>query len=403
MLSRPLKVGVHVPPALSPIAQIRTARFLEALGFQHLWNADHMLVPEGEPCYDPWTLMGPMAMKTKRVTLGPGVTDPHRHHPAVLAQRLATLDQLSKGRVVLGLGSGEAMNLEPYGISWRERRVRKVSEFITVLKGLLDSPEPFTFEGDFYQLKRARLAVRPYQERHIPIYMAALGPMMQKLAGKKADGWLPTVIPPEFFQDYFEPMAESARKAGRNPDTFPRVANVVAAMNTDGNTSDDDILEVLRPLSGALVWPPVMERMGHQFNPPPEADSSYLEVNPCNLESLKSYWELQRWLPDETLKSSVVYGGADEIVEQCRKFSLAGASEIVLVVAALDPLGAFVQIARDVLPRVTGRPPTPLARLMARALGPLIRRGVTKRRFPAPVSASMDKLPEMFAGNCGEC
>ena len=391
-----LKVGLSVPPDLPPQHQITTARFFEALGFDHIWNADHLLVPEGSPCYDPWTLMGPMAMKTKRVTLGPGVTDPHRHHPAVLAQRLATLDQLSKGRMILGLGSGEAMNLEPYGIPWTERRVRKTSEFLTVLRGLLDSDEPFTFQGDFYQLKRARLAVRPFQNRHIPIYMAALGPMMQKLAGKKADGWLPTVIPPQFYQDYFEPMAEAARKAGRDPAAFPKVANVVAAMDTDGTTTTEEILNVLRPLSGVLVWPPVMERLGYEFNPPPEAQSSYLEVNPCDLDSLTRYWELQRWIPEEIIKEIVVHGGPDEIIEECHRFAQAGATEIVLVLASLDPLGALIRLAHEVLPRVTGRPPTLLARILGRLTGPLIRRGVLKRRFPPPVNVCMDELPEAF-------
>lgn len=391
-----LKVGVHIPPDLSPQHQILTARLFELLGFDHLWNADHMLVPEGSPCFDPWTLMGPMAMKTKRVTLGPGVTDPHRHHPAVLAQRLATLDQLSKGRVVLGLGSGEAMNLEPYGISWKDRRVRRVSEFISVLRGLLDTSEPFTFEGDFYQVKSARLSVRPYKNRHIPLYMAALGPMMQKLAGKKADGWLPTVIPPKFYQDYFEPLAEAARKAGKDPDRMPRVANVVAAMDSDGSTSADEILEVLRPLAGALVWPPVMERLGYKFDPPPEAQASYIDVNPCDLESLTRYWEMQRWIPSETVKDIVVHGGPEEIIEECRRFAQAGATEIVIVLASIDPLGALIRLAREVIPVVTGRPPTWLARVLSGVAGPFIQRGILKRKFPPPIKVSMDELPEAF-------
>ena len=396
MTFRPLKVGLHIPPDLPPIWQIRVAKLFEALGFDHLWNADHLLVPEGSPCFDPWTLMGPMAMTTKRVTIGSGVTDPHRHHPAVLAQRLATLDQLSQGRVVLGLGSGEAMNLEPYGIEWRERRVRKMSEFISVLRGLLDSTEPFSFEGDFYQLKRAQISVRPYQNRHIPIYMAALGPMMQKLAGKKADGWLPTVIPAEFYQEYFEPMAEAARKAGRDPALFPKVANVVAAMDTDGCTSADEILQLLRPLCGVLMWPPIMERLGYPYDPPPEAQSSYLDVNPCDIDSLTRYWNLQRWIPDDIIKDIVVHGGPQEVIEECRRFSQAGATELILVIASVDPLGALIRIANEVLPVVTGRPPTLLARTLGMVAGPFIRRGILKRRFPMPMKVNMDELPEVF-------
>ncbi len=385
-----MNIGTALPAVLKPAVQIKFARFLEALGFDQLWLPDHLLFPENAPAYDPWVVMGALALKTRRVEFGPAVTDPHRTHPAVMAQRLATLDQMSQGRVILGLGSGEAMNLEPFGIPWRERKVGKMKEYMLVLRGLLDSTEPFTFEGDFYQLKNARLRVRPYEERKIPIYMAALGPMMQRLAGRLADGWMPAVLPPEHYHDYFQPLAESARKHGREVERLAKVATLVASIDTDGSMSREALVEWLRPISGALVWQPVFDRLGLDWNPPDEASSNYIEVNPCDPESLERYWNLQRWIPPKMLDYAVAYGSTEDILERALAYKAAGATHLQTYFASFDPIGSKIQFCHQVMPRLTGRPPTTTAALLGGLLGPAIRRGWLRRRFPAPKM----KMPE---------
>lgn len=377
-------VGLAVPSMLPPQAQARIGFFLEQLGYQQLWLPDHLLFPDLSPAWDAWTTMALLAGKTKRAQFGPAVTDPYRTHPVVLAQRIASLDQLSKGRFILGLGSGEAMSLEPFGFDWKERRVGRLKEFITVLRGLLDSKEPFSFEGDFYRTDRARLSVRPYQNRRIPICMAALGPMMQKLAGRVADGWLPTLIPSEAYAEYFRPLAESAAKSGRDPKSLAQIATVALAIDTDQSTSMNELVELLRPLSGLLVWPPVMERLGHTFDPPEGARSSYLEVNPCDPESQEAYWAMERWMPNELMERALSFGDVENAYQTCLRFVEAGATHLNLAFATPDPMGNFIVFAHQVLPRLTGRPPTPLAKALGVILGPAIRSGWVKKRFSAP-------------------
>lgn len=384
MVKKRVQVGTLLPPVLHPNRQLRLARFLEALGFDQLYVPDHTLFPEGGPAFDCWSVMAALATGTRRVEFGPAVTDCHRLHPVLMAQKLATIDQLSKGRVFLGLGSGEAMNLEPYGIPWKERKVRKMSEFLDVLKGVLKSFDPLDYEGDFFQLRGARIAARGYKARQIPVFMAALGPMMQKLAGKKADGWLPTVIPVKEYGNYFEPLAESARAAGRDPASLTRVATVMACLNTDGKLTSEDVVKRLRPMSGAMVWPPVMKRLGYDFNPPEEVKLSYIDVNPCDAESMRRYWGLQRWMPSEMIMESVSYGSVEDVTRECQAYVEAGATHLQMYFGAPDILGSWVQFARYAIPALTGKPPTPLARTLGLVLGPAIRVGLVRRYLSAP-------------------
>lgn len=389
----PIQVGTALPSVLGPSGQAKLARFLEALGYQQIWLPDHLLFPEGTPAFDCWTTMAAVATATKSVQFGPAVTDPHRTHPAVLAQRIATLDQLSQGRFLLGLGSGESMNLDPFGISWQDRKVGRMKEFISVLRGLLDNDEAFTFQGDFYQLRQAKLSVRPYKKRRVPIFMAALGPMMQKLAGRMVDGWFPTLIPHSEYAGYHRPMAEAATAAGRDSSDIARVATVAVSINTDGKTTVDEIIDFLRPLSGLLVWPPVMERLGHDFNPPKDAHMSYMDVNPCELESLRAYSRMMQWMPMELMREAITYGDCHAIYSECCKYIEQGATHLQIQFASPDPLGSFVLFAYHVLPKLTGRPPTFAAKILATLGSPLIRRGYSKKHFPAPRTPS----PEFWA------
>lgn len=396
-MSPNLTIGVAVPSMLPPDRQAGIGRFLEKLGYQQLWFPDHTLFPDLSPAWDAWTSMAALAAKTSTAQFGPAVTDPYRTHPAVLAQRICTLDHLSKGRFVLGLGSGEAMNLEAFGIPWQERKVGRMKEFITVLRGLLDAKEPFTFKGDFFQLDRARLSVRPYKNRRVPIYMAALGPMMQGLAGRLADGWLPTLIPAEAYAEYYQPLAASARKHGRDPESLARVATLALAIDTDGSTTMPQLIESVRPLSGLLVWAPVMERLGLAFDPPPGARMSYLEVNPCDPDSQEAYWEMERWMPSEIIEKALYFGGVEDAYRTCLRYAEAGATNLYIAFASPDPMGNFITFAHQVLPRLTGRPATPLAKALGTLLGPAIRKGWVRKKFSAPktpLPAGRGTLPD---------
>jgi alkanesulfonate monooxygenase SsuD/methylene tetrahydromethanopterin reductase-like flavin-dependent oxidoreductase (luciferase family) len=122
-----------------------------------------------------WTILTAAAVSTKKVLLGTCVTDPHRYHPAVLAQRLATIDQLSDRRVMLGLGAGMAMNLERFGIRWN-KSVSRLAEAVKIMRRLW-AGEKFSYDGEFWKFKNVFLQIKPIQSK-VPIYFAANSPRM---------------------------------------------------------------------------------------------------------------------------------------------------------------------------------------------------------------------------------
>lgn len=344
-VSLTLKFGIVMPPIFPPRMQVGLAQVFEWLGFDQIWFPDHITFPDFMPAPDAWSVITACAAKTRRIGFGTAVSDPHRCHPAAFAQRLATVDQLSRGRITLGLGSGEVMNLDAFGIPW-DRRLGRLKEAVLVMRGLLDTDEPFSFEGDFFKIRNARLSVRPYKRRRLPIHLAALGPRAQAFAGQVADGWIPTSIPPQYYAEYFAPVAQAARDAGRNPDALERSAFMTIAL-TDNK---GPILELMREHALGLIWPPIAEKMGLSY-PISEslADTTYATVNPHDGESRGKFEQHQAAIPLDVLERFVYIGDVPRIRRAIGDFIDAGANSFHITNASFDPTAIF-KIATDVIP-----------------------------------------------------
>lgn len=160
--------------------------------------------------------IGAMAAATRDIGFATGVTTPlFRYHPAVVAQAAATLDRLSGGRFILGVGTGENINEGPLGYEfpkYAERNAR-MAESLEIMRRLLDG-EKLTFEGDYYRTDRARLYSPPIGD--VPILMAAGGPKSATLAGQKAQGVITSVKDPaQTIERVVGPLKAAAREAGR--------------------------------------------------------------------------------------------------------------------------------------------------------------------------------------------
>jgi len=194
--TRALRFGVQVVPQHTTYTEIQqTWREVDELGFDTAFLFDHcmpvMSDPNG-PCFEGWTLLSTLAAQCKRVKVGLLVTANTYRNPALVAKMAATVDHVSHGRAILGIG---AAWFEPehtaYGIPFYtpSERAKRLNESITVIKSLLSQPKS-SFDGKFYQLKDAPFEPKPLQKPHLPLLIGGVGPkLIQPLAARHADIW----------------------------------------------------------------------------------------------------------------------------------------------------------------------------------------------------------------------
>ena len=190
----------------------------EAAGFDVLTVSDHFHPWVDDVSASPfaWSLLGALALRTRRARIATAVTCPlFRYHPGLVAQAAATVDRLSGGRFALGVGSGEGINERPLGWEFpgnKERRARMV-EAVAIMRRLLDG-EKLDFAGEFYQTRAAKLYSPPLGR--VPIWMAAGGEQSAALAGRIADGLIVSVkAPREAREQVIDPFSRAAQTAER--------------------------------------------------------------------------------------------------------------------------------------------------------------------------------------------
>lgn len=207
-----MKFGNMISPPMPSVERaIRISLQSEELGFHSLVFPDHTLMVPPGLTPNAFALMTAIAVKTRRIRIGTGVTDFARYHPSIIAQFFATLDHFSPGRVFLGVGAGEAMNLLPFGIDWKKFSMLK--EGIEIVKKLW-SGEKFSYGGKAFRLENAFLQIAP--NNPIPIYLGANGKKTRELAGMLCEGWMPIAETPKTYRENLEDVKRGAEKAKRS-------------------------------------------------------------------------------------------------------------------------------------------------------------------------------------------
>lgn len=191
----------------------------ENQGFEFISISDHFhpWFHQGGHAAFAWAWIAAAAERTKRVSIGTGVTTPiNRYHPAIVAQCFATLGAMYPGRVFLGLGTGEAMNEVPVGQRWPpfKERVKRVEESIDIIRGLWEK-DFLTYGGRYFSVQDAHIYDKP--TKPVPIYVAASGATMAEVAGRRAEGLYTTPAMEEKLRDVLLPaVRKGAESAGRN-------------------------------------------------------------------------------------------------------------------------------------------------------------------------------------------
>jgi phthiodiolone/phenolphthiodiolone dimycocerosates ketoreductase len=190
------------------------------------------------------------AALTKNVDIATCVVDTIRRHPTMLAQTALTVDHISKGRFILGLGSGELENTEPYGFDF-SKPVSRFEEAVKIIRMLWESDGPVNFEGQFYHLHHARMDTECFNGKPPRIWMGATGPRMLDIAGRYADGWWPAGdYAPEDYARKLGMLRESAERAGRDPMAITPCFILFSLVAED----DAELAEILKaPLVKAII------------------------------------------------------------------------------------------------------------------------------------------------------
>src|ERR1700724_2981634 len=171
------------------------------------YTAAARILRSPDAAMDAWTLLGSLAARRRfnRVRLGVGVTDTGKRHPAVTAQAAATLNLMTRGRAILGIGPGERVGNEPYGVDW-SKPVGRFEEALATIRALWNSGgELVTRDSPFFPLRDAVFDLWPYRGKWPEIWIASHGPRMLRATGRYADAWFPAaVVSPSEYARGFE-------------------------------------------------------------------------------------------------------------------------------------------------------------------------------------------------------
>ncbi len=231
--------SVWIPGNLPWEDALDMARMADDGPWRTLWYADHYMpntgteeVADGDT-YEAWTMLPALAAATERVRLGPLVSPTSIHHPSLLANRAATLDRISDGRFVLGLGAGWQINEhQAYGIELEAPgdRVARFEEAIEVVRSLLDNPRT-TFSGRFYEFADAPCQPTPVQAE-LPIVVGTAGPRMLRATARFAQEWN-TWGAPDVAAEKMQDFHRACEAVGTDPATMHTSVQALVFLSDD--------------------------------------------------------------------------------------------------------------------------------------------------------------------------
>src|SRR3954449_9791688 len=325
-----MRLGLHVGYwglGLTADEQLKLVREAEAVGFDSVWAAEAY----GS---DAATVLAWLAANTERIKLGSSIFQMPGRSPAMTAMTAATLDNLSNGRMILGLGSPGPQVAEGWHGQPFAKQLARTREYVEILRKAL-ARERLEYDGEIYELplpdgpgKALKLMIAPVQER-IPIYIAAIGPKNTQLTGEIADGWIPTFFSPEHVGEMRNLLEEGAARAGNGKqidDSFDIAPTVNVAVDDDVEKARDAMRPVLALYVGGMgsrkqnFYNALMQRYGYE--------DAAREVQDLYLDGKKE--EAAAALPGELIDKVSLAGPREHIKERLELYRDAGVGTLML-------------------------------------------------------------------------
>jgi len=322
-----MKLGVHIGYwglGLTAEEQLGIVQEAERLGYDSVWSAEAY----GS---DAATVLAWLAGQTSKIRLGSAIFQMPARSAAMTAMTAATLDQISNGRMLLGIGSSGPQVAEGWHGQRFAKQLQRTREYVAVVRKAL-AREKLEFHGETLELplpdgpgKALKLTISPVQES-IPIYLAAIGPKNTTLAGEIADGWIPTLFSPEHVSEFRPLLEEGAQKAGRSLENFDIAPTVNAFVTDDLVTARDAMRPYLALYVGGMgsreknFYNSLVQRYGYE-----EAAG---KVQDLYLEGKRD--EAGAALPDELIDQVSLCGPADVVRERLAVFRDAGVGTLMI-------------------------------------------------------------------------
>jgi 5,10-methylenetetrahydromethanopterin reductase len=323
-----MKFSIRLNNDLPVRDYVELARLAEAAGFDQIWVSDDLFLR------GVWPILSACAVATSRIGLGTCIVNPYTSHPAEIAMQAAALDELSGGRLHLGLAAGAAEFLGWVGIP-QERPLEATAEAMRRLRALFaGAGGPFVGPGwpNWGAEAYMRVPTRP-----IPIYLGATSPRMHGLIGELADGGLPLLFPPEHYAEVAARVAAGAARAGRDPATIDLAACIWVAVDESRAAAEAALRQKVAYYANALSAD-VLERLGVR-----RAETAALAAVAQAGGNLARAAEM---VSPALLRIGVV-GDADDLIARLEGLVAAGARHLSFG----PPLGASPQAALEILGR----------------------------------------------------
>ena len=224
-----MKIGISIPNnwgVADPNRLIDLAVLAEERGLASVWTSEHLInlayvrARIGErPYYHPLAMLSAVAARTSRIQLGTSVIVMPFHNPFDIAKYIATLDNISRGRVILGVGVGNVPDeFDVLGIPWNKRG-KLTDEGMDIIQTLWRE-DSASHRGETWQFEDVHTAPKSYRGREIPIWVGGMSEAARKRAVRAGHGWQPTAITPDQLREDVGKLRELAEQAGRDPDTL---------------------------------------------------------------------------------------------------------------------------------------------------------------------------------------
>jgi phthiodiolone/phenolphthiodiolone dimycocerosates ketoreductase len=340
-----VKVGNSGP--MGPPAKMLTARpqAAEAAGYASMWWGDHWMgwVPRSiwtpdisavarpgtnpDVLFDPVAAMAVAGAATSEISIGV-TTEAVRRHPMALAQQFQTLQHITGGRTILGLGGGEGENILPYGLTF-EKPVGRLEEAISIIRLLWGSDEPVAFAGDHFRFDDAVLGMSAPDGKDPEIWICGVGPRMCRMAGQLCDGWLPAMVTADEYGEKVQRIKRARAGSDRADDPFT-FGLFAFAVITETTEAAEALLS--HPfVKGMLLTLPATayERVGAS-HPLGEGTMGMLEYIPGRTGREEALSMISA-IPDELVREYVLHGTPDDVQRQLEPYAAGGLEHVVFL------------------------------------------------------------------------